>query len=154
MEAKPAITHMGILRLWDSQVDEFWELVKTAASFTLRNAGRDAWERLYIGLKTNYYEAYWLTGVREDKQVILGLGILQLGLDSVSGERHMNIWSLFAYEHLTTAQYREAFAKLWEVAKERDCNRIVAVSAEPAIIEVFEALGADTSQRFMSLEVK
>jgi hypothetical protein len=92
----------------------------------------------------------WTVWKGEDICIIATLQVL---LDNASGVRSLLIYSIYAYINITINMWGTLVKFLSTLAREQNCNRIVAYTNVERVKEIIRSVGGDTSYSFISLEV-
>lgn len=85
--------------------------------------------------------------------VLLGLLVTAWDFDAISEVRNLSIYALYGISYMADDIYAEGLDVLRKFAKAHGCHRIVALTAEPRLIELAKQVGGDTQYSFLSLEV-
>lgn len=70
-----------------------------------------------------------------------------------TGNRNLLIYTVNSYAPPTREQWIEAVAAIKEFARVKGCNRVIAYSNVPSIIELVKRVGGETSFHYLTMEV-
>jgi len=130
-----------IIKILSVQVPQFWEAIK----YTIRVA-----EALPENqLQPVYIE--WLHDLLNDKaqcfislspeRRLRGLILSKIVLDKVTGEKYIQLGSLYAWEQISNEEYVEACNIIAKLGRKEGCTHITARSSNPRVSEIASYLG-------------
>lgn len=149
-DAAPAL---NLLRVFPDQVGQNWPVIDGLVRKELESLGPvDApWvlECLFIDLCYERKKLFWLMS----GNTAVGALVIHTAVDALGRGKVLTVDTLHMSRLFTPGQARAALHWLKAIAEEEGCLCITGITANSTLISIFESLGADTSQRVVTLEV-
>jgi len=143
-----------ITRLLPDQIAKFWPVIKYAVEQSLPPTvgdHPDKMNRILSGMLSGKLDVWASYRHLEDGTTKFdGIGVTQILYDDASNTKSMLIYAIYAYEKTTPETWAEAYETVGKYAVAQGCNRYVAYSSIPYVVEQAKLFGGDTSFTFIS----
>lgn len=141
-----------VRRIEPEVLDDAWDLILVALDAGVPERDEAVEARVRKALENNLMQAHLILDAGP-KKALLGVSLVQPGVDWMTGKTNLQIFSLYTAAGLTLSQYRAAFKWMERIAKDLECDTISAVSDKPELIKMVKMLGADTSTTMIRFNV-
>ena len=141
------------IRLTPNQVPRLWENIKFAISRTddISEGDRPLYlNRLLHALLNG--QAWCIIRMDEDRK-LLGIGILRLMSDDITGESSIFIESVYSFARIPMDLWKEVLEITTKYAKKENCSKITAYSSNPKVFEIAKELGFNERYRYFEMEI-
>ena len=146
-----------LTRLHVASVGPLWNIIRQALTLSWypgaafnEESMANIQESIMIGRLT----VWPLTAWEGDKLVgIKAMAVTTIAWDDNSANHFLYLYALAAFEPTSMNIWSGAFKILQAYARTHDCVRITARSANPRVIKMVEALGGQSNERYLTLEV-
>lgn len=145
-----------ITKLLPDQISNFWPIIKYAIEESLPpvvGEHPDKMNRLLSAMLSGKLDVWASYRHEEDATKLDGIGVTQILYDDASGTRSMLIYAVYAYEKTLPSTWIESFESISKYARSKGCNRFIAYSSVPYIVEQAKLFGGDTSFTFISFPI-
>ena len=143
-----------ITQLLPDQISRFWPVIKYAVEQALPptiGEHPDKMNRILSGMLCGKLDVWASYRHLEDGTTKFdGIGVTQILYDDASNTKSMLIYAVYAYENTLPETWAESFESVSKYAISKGCNRYIAYSSVPHVIEQAKRFGADTSNTFIS----
>ena len=142
-----------LTKLLPDQISKFWPIIKYAVEQSLPPTvgdHPDKMNRILSGMLSGKLDVWASYRKEEGVAKFDGIGVTQVLYDEASNTKSMLIYAIYAYEKTTPETWSDAFETVSKYAISKGCNRYVAYSSVPYIVDMAKQFGADTSFTFLS----
>lgn len=143
-----------LTKLLPDQISKFWPIIKYAVEQSLPpTVGEhpDKMNRILSAMLCDKLTVWASYRYLEDNTTKFdGLAVTQILYDEASNTKSLLFYSMFAYEKTESFTWTEGFETLSKYALSQGCNKFIAYSSVPYIIEMAEKFGANTDFTFIS----
>jgi len=141
------------IRLTPEQIPRLWDAIKFAVLQIDDISKGD--QALYLNrlLHALLSSKAWCI-VRMDKdRKLLGISILRILDNDITGERTVFIECLYSFAHAHIDIWKEVLDLTIKYAKKEKCSKITAYSSNPRIFELAGELGFSERYRYLEMEI-
>ena len=144
-----------ITRLLPDQVSEHWDVIKYAVEKSLPplvTRHSDSMNRILSSLlsgKTGCWASYER---KEEGSNLNGIILTKIIFDDASYTKNLLLYSVYAYTKVKEVFWMEGFAFMSKYAKSQGCDRLIAYTDVPYLIEMAKQYNADM-QTFISFNI-
>ncbi len=144
-----------ITRLLPDQVSGFWDVIKYAVEQSLPpivTRHSDSMNRILSSLlsgKTTCWASY---GKSEEKSNLNGIILTKLIYDDTTHTKNLLLYSVYGYSKVKEKFWMEGFAFMSKHAIAQGCDRLIAYTDVPFLIEMAKRYNADM-QTFISFDI-
>jgi hypothetical protein len=141
------------IKLTPSQVPKLWEAIKFAISRTGDISEKD--QPLYLNRLLHALlsgKAWCIIRMGEDRK-LLGIGILRIISNDVTGENAIFIESIYSFALTSINLWKEVLDITIKYAKKENCSKVTAYSSNPKIFELAKKLGFNERYRYLEMEI-
>jgi len=144
-----------VTKLLPDQIAKFWPVIKYAVEQSVPpTVGEhpDKMNRILSAMLSGKLDV-WVSYQHQEDGVTKfdGIGVTQILYDEASHTKSLLIYAVYAYEKTVPETWAEAYEAVGKYALSQGCNRYIAYSSVPFIIEQAKRFGGDTSFTFISL---
>jgi hypothetical protein len=142
-----------LVQLLSEQVAEYWNIIKYAVEGSLppiANEAYDKMNRILEALLTDQMQCWVSYREEESGRVLEGILITTITGDFCSDIKSLLVYSLYGF-NATEQAWAEGFSTISKWAKSKGCNRIIAYTDVPRIIEIIQQLGGEAKYSLVSL---
>jgi hypothetical protein len=142
-----------LTKLLPDQISKFWPIIKYAVEQSLPPTvgdHPDKMNRILSGMLSGKLDVWASYRKEEGVAKFDGIGVTQVLYDEASNTKSMLIYAIYAYEKTTPETWSDAFEAVSKYAISKGCNRYVAYSSVPYVVDMAKQFGADTSFTFLS----
>jgi len=143
------------VRSLSTQIPYFWDAIKFGASKTAELSGSRLQlylEDLLIALLDGRAQCF--IRMDKDKMRLQTVGISRINYNKVTGEKNLNIESLYAFEKSSLEEWMNDFETFKKFAKQINCERITAYTSNPRILALADKVGLKELHKILSMEVE
>lgn len=143
-----------LTRLLPDQVSKFWDIIRYAIEQSLPPiAGEDPdkMKKILMSLLSSKSQCWASYDVNEDKRTLEAIVITRIFYDDASDTKSLLIYCLYGYGHIRQSSFTNALKALVKFAKSESCERVIAYTNEPGVVNLVNRLGGDTSYTFISI---
>lgn len=143
-----------VTQLLPDQISKFWPIIKYAIEQSVPpTVGEhpDKMNRILSGMLSGKLDV-WVSyrKLADGTTKFDGIGVTQIQYDEATNTKSMLIFAVYAYEKTTPETWLEAYEAVGKYAKSKGCNRYIAYTTVPYIIEQAKMCGGDASFTFIS----
>ena len=143
-----------ITKLLPEQISKFWPVIKYAVEESLPpvvGEHPDKMSRILSGMLSGKLDV-WASYRHQPDGVSKfdGIGVTQILYDEASHTKSMLIYAVYAFEKTLPETWAESYEAISKYAIANGCNKFVAYSSVPFVIEQAKRFGGDTSFTFIS----
>lgn len=151
------LSKIRLIQFTKDQVSEQWD--KWLAEVVKVGLGLDDQESelcqksVFVKLQRGVLKAYLIGAEGSDgKKYGVGVVIVYTANDSITQRKNLLIWSLYGVSHLEMDHWREVLKKLRLIKRELGCTSMIALTANPRVIELVQELGGKIGSTLVTLE--
>jgi len=136
------------------QVSNFWDIIKYAIEQSVPPIEGDSPDKMnnvlaeLLSFKKQCWASYIVEG---DKRIFEGIVITQVIDDTTAGTRSLLIYCLYGYREVAKESWIKGAKALAKYAKSKGCNRMLAYTDVPSLIEIAVGLGGEARYTLVSL---
>jgi hypothetical protein len=134
-----------INKLLPDQISSMWPVIKYAVEQSLPpvvGEHPDKMNRILTSMLCGKLDVWALYD--SDSKKFEAILVTSFGGDENSNTKHLLLYCLYGYSHISNGRWKEGYNTLVEYAKANDCSRIVSYSNSDKVIEMAKSFGADT----------
>lgn len=141
------------IRLTPNQVPRLWENIKFAVSRIDDISKKN--QALYLNRLLHALlsgQAWCIVRIGEDRE-LLGIGILRLIGDDITGENAVFIECIYSFARTSIDIWKEVLDLTIKFAEKENCSKITAYSSNPRVFEIAKELGFNEHYRYFEMEI-
>jgi len=141
------------VKLSPSGINNVWDDISAAIESSLIPTSSEANDmRMFHIQKTLMSGAAgcWLV-IRGEKTILMI--VAYINEDGFTKDRNLVIYSIYAFEYIADSIWIYLNTEFKTMAKNHGCNKILAYSSIPRVVDIVNKLGWDTTYNFISTEV-
>jgi len=144
-----------LVKLTADQIANMWDVLKFGIENSLppiAGEGPDKINNIFEALLSGGYDC-WISFQRDEEERKLKLEsmvVTTITLDNASKTKNFLIYTMYGFRPISDEEWRKGFLVLAKYAKAKNCNRVVAYSSEPRILDIVQKTGGDISYSFIS----
>ena len=142
-----------LTKLLPDQISKHWDIIRYAVEQSLPpivGGSPDRMKKILTSLlcgKAHCWASYIVDG---DVRRFEGIMITRIFYDDVSDTRQLLIYCLYGYEGVEQSSWITGLKSLVKFARSKNCERIIAYTDVPYMIELTKKLGGNADYTFCS----
>ena len=146
-----------LTKLLPDQISKFWDIIRYAIEESLppvAGESPDKMKKILTSLLCGKSECWASYEKTEEIRKLEAIVVTRISYDDVSDTRSLLIYSLYSYEGMSQASWKSGLTSLVKYARSKKCERIIAYTEVPGIIELVNRLGGETKYTFISIPLR
>jgi len=143
-----------LTKLLPEQVSKYWDIIRYAIEQSLppvAGEGPDKMKKILMSLLSSKSQCWISSDINEESRILEAVLVTRILYDDVSDTKNLLIYCLYGYEHIKQSSYSSGVSTLVKYAESKGCDRIIAYTNFPRVIEMIEKLGGSTTYTFISI---
>ena len=153
MEISDTKEAFQLVQLTPEQVNEDWTAISEGIDLALPpiadEKAPDRMDKILSALMDGRMKC-WILSVGEEPYVLMTLTITQ---DNMTGTKNLCLYSLYGYRPISYKIWHLLLKEGQTFARKAGCNKIIAYSSLPRVLDLVKILGGDSSYHLITLEV-
>jgi len=145
-----------LVRLIPDQISKFWDVIKYALENSPPLTTDISWDSWINEILTSAMSGgieVWASYSKVKEFKFEGVALTSFEIDKFIKKKSLLIYYIFTYQEAAKSSWINGLKTLAKYAESRGCHRIIAYSNIPEIIKMCDALGGDTSIRFITFNI-
>ena len=142
--------------LLPEQISTFWDVIKHAIENSLPPIASDHPDKMnrilgsLLSGKLVCWASYQIT---EKSRKFNGIIVTDITYEQATDTRSLLIYSLFAYEEITTEIWLEGLQALLKYGKSKKCTNVVAYTTVPHMIDLTKKMGGNADWTYCMFDI-
>ena len=144
-----------LVKLTADQIANMWDILKFGIENSLppiAGEGPDKINKIFEALLSGGYDC-WLGYEKDEENCKLKLGhmvVTTINKDNASDTNNFLIYTMYGFRPMSDDEWLGGYMTLAKYAKAKGCNRMIAYSNEPRVLDIVDKIGGDRSYSFIS----
>jgi len=146
-----------LTKLLPDQISSFWDVIRYAIENSLppiAGESPDKMKKILMSLLSGKMQCWASYEISEKRRILEGIVVTRISYDDASDTRNLLIYCLYSYERVGYSNWTSGLKTLVKFAESRNCERIIAYTSEPGVIELVKKLKGDVSYTFVSIPLR
>lgn len=143
-----------IIKLLSVQIPKFWEPLKLAVTKADEVQEKDLQPYLNELLHTLLNDKAQCFIVLDENRVLKGILLTRILFDKVLNEKYLSLQSIYAWDKLFDADYKEGWDLVMRFAEKEDCKYLQGRSRHGNVLKIVQSLGFTLRQTIYDLQLK
>ena len=145
-----------LVKLTADQIANMWDILKFGIENSLppiSGEGPDKINKIFEALLSGGYDCWVRLSARRRRKANLNLEsmvVTTITTDHASDTNNFLIYTMYGFRPISDEEWLEGYMTLAKYAKAKGCNRMIAYSNEPRVLDIVDKIGGDRSYSFIS----